>query len=338
MYDYGQTYNISVEAFDGTSWTGYGSGCVINTTSQPHAEVYQPINPCGSTLASLNTPIYVYAIFNATNYKYEVTDLTGGPYSDGVQILNKPTKSFKLNELTNYSYGHNYQIRCAVTFKGIEYGYSQTCTLNAPAPIVTLRPADCPKTLTTLSQLFYANNTLTFDNTPGLDPVNTYRFKVNGIESTWQSSRAINLQTILGAAPAYNTAYTVYVKVTYDGVEQPYGNGCVITTPIAISLDSNLENNEIKSSKIETVSDFFVYPNPSDDYFLINYSGEIGTEDNNDITLSVRNLNGQEIWGGKYKSCDLGGVRIGEDWNSGLYFLEMKDSHSNLFRKSLIKH
>jgi hypothetical protein len=337
-YDYNTTYNISCQVYDGLGWSSYGSACNVTTTSEPHTEVQPSMNPCGSTVNMLNTPIYVYAIWNATQYIYEVTDLTG---DDGIQILTKTTKTFKLNELGQYSYGHTYRIRCRVTFKGVTYSYGSTCDILAPPPVVTLRPADCPKTLTSLGQLFYANNTLTFDFPAGLSPVNTYKFRVNGIESPWQSSRAINLQTILGSAPSYNTAYTVFVKTTYDGIEQPYGNGCVITTPIAISTDDDGIDNlsdEISKSAFNLLGDIIIYPNPTNSYFNIDFGCSKEPNGDRKILITVRNLSGQEIWTGNNSSCEVDNLRLGENWDQGVYFIEINDEFSNSTRKTIIKY
>ena len=323
MYDYGQTYNISAQIYDGVQWTSYGNACNIYTTSEPHSEVYEPISPCGSTLASMNTPIYFYAIFNATDYEYEVTDLTGGPYSDGVQVINKATKTMKLNELPNYSYGHDYQVRCAVTFKGTQYSYGSTCTLSAPPATIQLRPSECPKTLLSLGQMFYANNTLTFDNPAGLDPTNTYRFKANGTEGPWQSSRGTNLQTILGTTPAYNTAYTINVQTTYDGTVQAYGGDCVISTPTAIVTKPFEEENLSTKSDLNTI---VVYPNPSNDQFNIDFS-KILSNEYDKLLLEVFSVNGERVLS-EVKSTGQK-HSFGSNLKSGMYFVKVRDLNRN---------
>ena len=38
-------------------------------------------------------------------------------------------------------------------------------------------------------------------------------------------------------APAASTSYTIEVRAKYDGVEQPYGPGCTVTTPSSIILN-----------------------------------------------------------------------------------------------------
>lgn len=319
LYDYGTAYNISAQADIGGTWTAYGAACSVTTAAEPLTDVQFE---CGNTLASLNQPIIFFAIFNATDYEYEVTDLTG---SDGIQTLNKSTKSFKLNELGNYSYGHDYSIRCRVTFKGTQYGFGSACTISSPQPIVKLRNSDCPKTLTLMAQNVYANNTLTFDNPGGLglDPTNSYRFKIGAQESDWQSSRGINLQTILGGAPSASTGYTIQVQVTYDGVVQPYGTGCVVTTPASmVILDDGLadeDKNNFSDIHSEIVQ---VFPNPSNDYFIVRPNKAYDQER---IELRLYDLKGTliEIPENVISSSGLSEVRLGNDLINGIYYLHI---------------
>ena len=53
LYDYGTTYNISVQADIGGIWTAYGNACSVTTAAEPLTDVQFG----GNTLASLNQPI-----------------------------------------------------------------------------------------------------------------------------------------------------------------------------------------------------------------------------------------------------------------------------------------
>ena len=332
LYDYGTTYNISAQADIGGTWTAYGNACSVTTAAEPLTDVQFE---CGNTLASLNQPIIFYAIFNATNYEYEVTDLTG---SDGVQTLSKSTKSFSFNELGNFSYGHDYSIRCRVTFKGTQYGYGSACTVSSPPPVIKLRNADCPKTLTFSTQNVYANNSLTFDNPGGLglDPVNSYRFRIGAQESPWQTSRGINLQTILGAPPSASTGYNIEVQVTYDGVVQPYGAACTVTTPSSmIVIDDGLadENKNTFAGQSDLIQ---VFPNPSNDVFIVK-----PIKENNDERLELRlyDLKGTliEIPDNVISSTGLSEVRLGKDLIQGIYYLHVYSESGGIESIQLIK-
>jgi hypothetical protein len=310
-YNYGQTYNIAVRALVAGVWTPYGTGCSISTTTNAHTEVQ---HLCGAQLNSFNTPISVFAIFNATNYEFEVTDLTGG---DGVQNVNKTERKVKLNELPLYSYGHEYSIRCRVTFKGIVYPYSSACSLTAQQPITQLRSSDCPRALSSMNKKVYANP-LTFDSTNGLDPVDSYRFRVGGNESAWKSTRDITLIEILGVAPAASTSYTIEVRAKYDGVEQLYGPGCTVTTPSSIIL--NDEPNEADMNLMKSESLVNIYPNPSDDYFIVSPLKSIHI---NLLNYEVHDLNGRLMESVQAPSAGTGinEIRLGHSLPNGIYFI-----------------
>lgn len=310
-YNYGQTYNIAVRGEVSGIWTPYGTGCSISTTANAHTEVQ---HLCGAQLNSFNTPISVFAIFNATNYEFEVTDLTGG---DGVQNVNKTVRKVKLNELSQYSYGHEYSIRCRVTFKGIQYDWSTACSVTAPQPITQLRPSDCPRALSTMNKKVYANP-LIFDLPNGLDPVESYRFRIAGNESAWKSTRDITLIEILGSAPAASTSYTIEVRAKYDGVEQSYGPGCTVTTPSSIIL--NDEPNEADMNLMKSESLVNIYPNPSDDYFIVSPLKSIHR---NVLNYEVHDLNGRLMESVQAPSAGSGinEIRLGRSLPNGIYFI-----------------
>lgn len=310
-YNYGQTYNIVARGLVSGIWTPYGTGCSINITANAHTEVQ---HLCAAQLNSFNTPISVFAIFNATNYEFEVTDLTG---SDGVQNVNKTVRKVKLNELPQYSYGHEYSIRCRVTFKGIQYDWGSACSVTAPQPVTRLRSSDCPRLLSTMNKKVYANP-LIFDSPNGLDPVESYRFRIGSDESAWKSTRDITLIEILGSAPAASTSYTIEVRAKYDGIEQPYGPGCTVTTPSSIILNDEPSVTDMNSMKEESLVN--IYPNPSDDYFLIS---PVKSKNMSIYSYEIRDLNGRimEIIQSSSSESGLGEIRIGQNLPNGIYFI-----------------
>ena len=324
-YDYNTTYNIVARGLFGGVWTAYGTGCSITTTSFPHAEVQ---HLCSAQLNSFNTPISVYAIFNATDYEFEVTDLSPTD-NDGIQTINKPTRSFKLNELINYCYGHEYSIRCRVTFKGTQYAYGTACSLTAPQPITKLRSSDCPRLLTTLNQTLYANP-LTYDNPSGAG-LTEYRFKIGGTESAWQASRAITLETILGSPPSLGTMYSIEVQANYNGVIQSYGDACSVTTPASMIVINQSEAQADKNQEQTSIVD--VYPNPSNDFFLIKPKSmyrEVG------ITVRLYDLKGSLMSISEYEQGQSA-LMIGKDLPKGVYYLHVYSNTGYLDLIQLIK-
>jgi hypothetical protein len=322
-YDYNTTYNIAARGLFGGVWTAYGTGCTITTTANAHSEVQ---HLCGSQLNSFNTPISSYAIFNATDYEYSVTDLTG---TDGVQTINSTDRKFKLNELTNYSYGHIYEVKCRVTFKGFQYAYGTACSVTAPQPVTKLRSSDCPRLLTTLNKTLYANP-LTFDNPSGAG-LTEYRFKIGGTESAWQASRAITLETILGSPPSLGTMYSIEVQANYNGVIQSYGDACSVTTPVSMIEINQSEAQADKNQEQTSIVD--VYPNPSNDFFFIKPKSVYKEEG---IILRLYDLKGSLMSISEYEQGQSA-FMIGKDLPKGVYYLHVYNNTGYLELIQLIK-
>lgn len=322
-YDYNKTYNISVQAYDGTAWTSYGAACNVKTTSYPHAEVQ---HLCNETLSTFAQPISVYAIFNATSYQYEVNDLTQSSENDGIQNYTSTSRTFKLSDLPRWSYGHQYSVRCRVVFKSILYAYSAACVVNAPPAVTTLRVSDCPKTLASKATKVYAN----LMNTDNPQSVTGYQFKIGSQESAWKATRDVTIQEIIGAVPASNTAYPIQVRLMYEGVPQAYGASCTVTTQNALIVldDSTIdesENNIIddKSAGIneEVINDFQVFPNPSEDQFTIRLSGNL---ENQPVLVEVFDFSGRKLLSIEEKTDSANELTFGRGLERGNYILQVQ--------------
>ena len=322
-YSYNKLYNISVQAFDGTAWTSYGAACNVRTTSYPHAEVQ---HLCNQTLTSFSQPISVYAIFNATSYQFEVNDLTASAENDGVQTYTTTARTFKLSDLPRWSYGHQYSIRCRVVFKSVLYPYSAECTVNAPPAVTTLRVADCPKTLASKATKVYAN----LMNTDNPQSVTGYQFKIGAQESAWKVTRDVTIQEIIGAVPASNTAYPIQVRLMYEGVAQPYGAACTVTTQNALivlddstidELENNILDNKSASIDEELLEDFQVYPNPSENQFTIRLAGDF---ENQPVLVEVFDFSGRKLLSVEEKTDSANELTFGRGLERGNYILQVQ--------------
>ena len=297
LYNYGSTYRITSRALINGIWTGWGSLCYIHTTAQPHAEV---MNQCGGTLAAFTTPISFYAVAHSY-YEFELTDLTPGIYNDGVQTVTQLSRQIRLNQFAQWSWGHQYSIRCRLKFKGITYAYSTACVINAPKTTCGLRGPDCPKTLTSTGQAVYSI-IMTQDN-----PVNVtaYQYKIGTNISAWKygtAGRQITLQEILGTTPSFNTTYQIQVRVMHEGIAQEWGWTCSVTTPNAIITDSTN-----------------IYPNPFTNTFKIS-----------NITvdkIQIMDLSGKVIETIIEPTGDLGG-----NLPTGAYYMIIEDKVYKIFK------
>lgn len=328
LYDYGRTYSIQAQSYNGVAWTAYGTGCTVRTTTTPHTEVQ---HLCNATLASFSQPISVFAIFGADEYIFEVTDVTPSSNNSGTQTITKtyPTRTVALSELPLRAYGHQYSVRCRVRFKGVLYPFSTACFVNSPPAITKLRPVDCPKTLTSASAKVWTN-TMTADSPLS---VTGYQFRIGSQESAWKATRDVTLAEILGAAPAGNTTYQVQVRLTYAGVVQPYGEACAVTTPSSIVLNPNPveESNDFERD----AGLFNVFPNPTGKDFTIRLADEIAQEEVDPFVLMVKNSSGKLVLNESINAAQE--VVFGSDLGSGFYFLECYKDGILVERKKLFK-
>jgi hypothetical protein len=325
-YDYNRTYNISAQVFNGSNWSNYGPTCSVTTTAYPHAEVQ---HLCDEMLTAFSRPISVFAIFNATSYEFQVIDNTPGPENDGVQNITLAARSFKLTDLSRWSYGHEYSIRCRVVFKSVLQPWSEACSVYAPLPIAALRPVDCPKVLTNKNAKVYSN---IMESDSPLS-ISGYQFKIGSQESVWKSTRDITLQEILGSVPDNNTTYQVQVRIMYEGTPQPYGAACAVTTPSALIVADDLESDSLNietDSKLanlqeSTTNDFIVYPNPSEEYFTVSFFKEL---ENETIKIEIYDFSGRLLMSIDEQVSSDKTVSFGSELVKGNYLMKITSGGS----------
>jgi len=224
-YSYNTTYDVDVRAFISGAWTSYGPICEVSTAPFPETSVQ---HLCGEIVTSFSQPISVFAIFSATEYEFEITDLsTSDVYTitKSIASFGGSARRFALNELPVFGYGRDYSIRCRVEFDGVYEAFGSACIVSSPNPITQLRLVDCGKTLSSFGEMVFANE---------IEDATTYRFEVtnlttSAIETFDNPTRSFALSQLTD--PQFNTTYEVRVQVEYESIFQPYGAVCTLQTP-----------------------------------------------------------------------------------------------------------
>jgi hypothetical protein len=186
-----------------------------------------------------------------------------------------------------------------------------------------------------MAKKVYANP-LTSDNPTGvgLDPTNSYRFRIGAQESAWQSSRAVKLEDILGVTPNASTSYNIEVQTTYNGTIQSYGSACLVTTPASIILIDNHEStpdrNIIQDNMVE------VFPNPSSDYFIVKPESKF---EGNKIQIRLYDLQGSllSIHDHERYADNVSEVIFGSDLPKGVYYIHVYSDKGFLESIQLVK-
>lgn len=204
---------------------------------------------CGITESTLNQSLYCYTVNNATNYQYEVTDLTTNSvytYTRGNNLNN-----FELDWLTTTTYARTYSIRVAAYVSGAWTAYGSACTVTAPAaPSTSLMSSYCGITESTLNQVLYCYTVVGAAN---------YRYEI-----TDQSSGSVIATYVRGnnlnnfeldwvTAAGYGKTYSIKVAAYVGGVWLAYGSACTVTTPAAPSTSLMASYCGITASSLSQV-------------------------------------------------------------------------------------
>ena len=182
---------------------------------------------CGTTLGSLNSPIYVNLVSSpVVGYRYEVS--YGSPAT--VRVYDTTANNIILSNVVSPVYNTAYSIRVSVktTQSNGDYwqAYGASCTVTTPAPPTTkLIPSLCGATLTSLYTNIYCG---------AVPLVTSYKFSVtdsNGVERVKITSTPVFNLMQFPSTPSYGVC-SIKVAVLYNGVWQDYGTPCSLTTVV----------------------------------------------------------------------------------------------------------
>jgi len=198
---------------------------------------------CGVTLAALSTVIVPVAVPLAQGYKYKVTNTLTNEVN---YYTRSKTATFALSQKADsgssmaIKLSSTYAIAVAVKINGVFSAYGDACLVSTPLlPTTKIQDALCGNTLANINSYLYLKAQVAGNN--------GYRFKVTqgAEERTYDrpsgSNNPFQLKQLVGGA-AYATTYEIAVSVFYNGIWQPYGAPCTVTTPAA--LQSKLATNQ----------------------------------------------------------------------------------------------
>lgn len=221
---YGKTYSVRVATYINNAWTPYGSACSVTTPAPPATQLTS--GSCGTTISSLDSPLYCDVVDNAGNYRYEVTDVSTGAvtvYTRGNWLTN-----LQLDWLTGTGYSKTYSIRVASNVGGTWLAYGSACTVNVSGtPLTQLANGSCGITESAFNQVL---------NCKSVAGASNYRYEItdvsNGNIITYvRGNNLTNLQFDWIASMQYGKTYSIRVASFTNGIWSAYGTACSVTTP-----------------------------------------------------------------------------------------------------------
>ena len=273
--------------------------CVTYTVPAPTPKVIP--SQCGITLTSLWNTIFCTTVASATNYRFEVSN---GAF---LQTFDTPLGSNRCNmyDFTSISLGTTYSVRVAAKVGGLWQSFGTSCSITTPAGIPTSNviPSQCGMTITNFwNSIFVTTVTgatgYLIELTDTVNGVRTYPIPNGG--------NRFNLRNFAGGGAA-NTVYTVRVAALYNGVYQPFGSLCTVTTSVGAVRE--MDTNTTSIFKVNA------FPNP----FTDNFKLDIETTSVNVLDAKVYDMMGRVIESLRINSSDLNSLEIGANYSSGVY-------------------
>jgi hypothetical protein len=171
--------------------------------------------------------MYMRTWFRARRgYRWKVTALTG-PTAGQVQIATTALRNLRLTQLGTYAFATQYQVEVSVMKNSVWGPYGAQCNVSTPA--ATTQLSNCGQTLTSTSDVIYAN-LVSFAAGYRFrisDPANPLVFQVLD-----RSLREFRMNLVTSFSVQYGKTYNVEVAVkNTDGTYLPYGSVCTVTTP-----------------------------------------------------------------------------------------------------------
>jgi hypothetical protein len=129
---YNATFEIKVRAYLNGSWSEWGNLCNLTTPSGSYPTPPEIISPsCGGTLNSIYELINISAYTGATNYQYQLTNLSTG----AITTYNKGNGStdFRMAWVPGILYSTTYSIKVRGYYNGGWKAWGNACQLTTPA-------------------------------------------------------------------------------------------------------------------------------------------------------------------------------------------------------------
>jgi len=301
---YGTTYAIKVAVKVNNTWGVYGTSCNISTPALTASII--PVtklraSQCGTTLATIGSPIHSELVYGAEAYRFQLTN------GATVTEVESPIYYFFLTNTTIGTYGTTFSIKTRAKIDGVWGNYGTACAISTPAlsanivPTTQIKPSFCGTTLAALNTKIPA---LTVYNAEG------YRFEITSNGTTVEyNSPVYNFKlSQTGITVASGTAYSIRVAAKVNGVYGNYGIACTVTTPGGSDSSRQIMEGNTDFSLI-------AYPNPSYSDFKLQVNGASDEA----VSILVFDMTGRQIENKEVNASAIENITIGQNYSAGIY-------------------
>ena len=301
------TYAIAVAVKINGVFSDYGDACLVSTPLLPTTKIQDAL--CGTTLANINSYLYLKAQVTGNNgYRFKVIQ---GAEERTYDRAYGSYNAFQLKQLTGgAAYATTYELSVSVFYNGAWQPYGATCTVTTPAaPQSKLATSQCGITLNKTN-----TNVLTANS---VAVAQAYRFEVSKGTSTYTVEtasgllRTFKMTEVPGLILQRGTQYGIRVAIKANGVWQPYGTSCNVTTygsPAVVKMADPV-------AKPESVFSALAYPNPFSSAFQLKLDASSKTA----VDLKVYDVLGRLIENRQWNAAEASEQEMGNNYPSGVY-------------------
>lgn len=295
--EFNRSYKVRVRWFNGSTWSCWGSVCIVNTPPMPTTQL-QPGN-CNITGVTPSQVLRAIQMPGADEYEFEFFDGTNYYYAT------RPNNAFYFALFNWDSFNTTYTVRVRWRRGNTWSDWGAPCTVTTgPMPTTQLRPSDCDATVTSNTQVLRANV---------MSGAIQYEFRISNGSNTWYLLRPNQgfyfrlFGLPAGSFPA--GAYTVEVrwKDAGTGMWSDWGPVCNIT--LANTLDQNIEEPAISLFEVQA------FPVPFD-HTLSLIIEALSTDP---VYMNVIDMQGRLIESRIILMENSALLSLGESWADGVY-------------------
>ncbi len=322
-------YNSTAGYAGGDQWTDQGNMTMVAAppfdlqfavfvTPGAAGPILHPNYPTSNLV--LSNWLYCTGAAGATNYQFRFIDMATGLTYTRARGAGNP--NMPLSWVSGLQYGHTYSVtvRAYVSNAWGAYGNASTVSLAAAAPTTNLTTSgtiiSCGATGLTSTSKIYARS---------VTGATSYRYTITGANN-YNVTRVASVSNIQLSSWA-NTGlvagtYTVTVTEYSGGTWSSAGMPCTIGIASNVRLEGPEENST--ESGVEVGFGVAAYPNPVEKGSAMNVS--ITGANGQTATMRVVDITGREVHNSQV-GIDADefntSVAIGEEYSSGIYFLQV---------------